>query len=338
MRFPRLDWPVLAAYTAAGTFIAASGATNIAYGWNKGSDLSGSIVWAAVAAAVAVVFALSWPALIRSIEARQWSAAAVSLAALVLSGAYSVTAALGSAAGGRMNAAATETATTDARAKAQAAYDRAQAELDTLTAARPAAELLALLDATKAELAKVPIGRPVTEIEAALRAAQRDPWRHGCAAINGSLGVSCPKLDAELARARQRERLTAKVASLVEDAGRAEQRHAEQRTIARTALDQAAAHLANARPAKVANADAKALTRYLAAIGVEVAADRLNDLLVLLSVLMIEAGGGLSLALAMALAATPASRPEAGAPEVAKDRVSDRTAPAAAPDAVAHSP
>jgi hypothetical protein len=42
------------------------------------------------------------------------------------------------------------------------------------------------------------------------------------------------------------------------------------------------------------------------AIGFEVTADRLNDLLVLLSVLMIEAGGGLSLALGMVLGAAPA--------------------------------
>jgi hypothetical protein len=81
---------------------------------------------------VAIVLALSWPALIRSVDAKQWSAAAISLVALMLSGAYSVTAALGSAAGGRANAAATEVATADARAKTQAAYDAAKAELDAL--------------------------------------------------------------------------------------------------------------------------------------------------------------------------------------------------------------
>jgi hypothetical protein len=58
----------------------------------------------------------------------------------------------------------------------------------------------------------------------------------------------------------------------------------------------------------VANSDAKALARHLAAIGLDITADRLNDLLVLLAVLMIEAGGGVSLALGIALSAAPAGR------------------------------
>jgi len=97
-----------------------------------------------VAGAVAVIFALSWPALIRSFEARRWSAAIMSLLALVLAGSYSVTAALGSAACGRTNAATQETAVTDIRAKAQAAYDAAKAELATLKPARLVAELEAM--------------------------------------------------------------------------------------------------------------------------------------------------------------------------------------------------
>ena len=87
------------------------------------------LTWAAVAAAVAIIFSLSWPALIRSLEARRWSAAVVTLAALLLSGAYSVTAALGSAAGGRADAATIETEITGTRKRAQAAYDAAQTEL-----------------------------------------------------------------------------------------------------------------------------------------------------------------------------------------------------------------
>ena len=58
----------------------------------------------------------------------------------------------------------------------------------------------------------------------------------------------------------------------------------------------------------MANSDAKALARHLAAIGLDITADRLNDLLVLLAVLMIEAGGGVSLALGIALSAAPAGR------------------------------
>src|SRR5262249_387246 len=103
-------WPVWIAYAAASIFVAASSATNVAYGWGKGDSLATSIVWAAVAGAVAIVLALSWPALIRSIDGKRWSAALISLVALLLSGTFSVTAALGSAAGGRANAAATEMA------------------------------------------------------------------------------------------------------------------------------------------------------------------------------------------------------------------------------------
>src|SRR6476660_8755619 len=166
-------WPGRCAYISATIFIAASGATNVVYGWSKGDSLATSLVWAGVAGAVAIVFALSWPALIRSVDAKRWSAALISLVALVLAGTYSVTAALGSAAGGRANAAATETATTDARTKAQAAYDAAKAELDALTTGKPASDLQALIDAAKAELAKLPPGRSVAELEALMRNASQ---------------------------------------------------------------------------------------------------------------------------------------------------------------------
>lgn len=280
-------------------------------------------MWAAVAGAVAIVFALAWPALIRSVDARRYSTALIALAAMLLSGAYSVTAALGSAAGGRANAAATETAMADARAKAQAAYDRAKAELDTLSAAKPVPEIQALLDATKAELAKLPAGRSVAELEALDR---RNPGRD-CGAENGTGRWICQRpgpYAGELARARQRERLTAKLSGLVEDAGRADQRLAEQRTAARTVLDRASAELGSIQPVRVANSDAKALTRYIAALGVEVSPDRLNDLLILLAVAMIEAGGGLSLAIGMTLSGrsggTTAASPDTPATEVGHGR------------------
>jgi hypothetical protein len=43
-----------------------------------------------VSAAVATVFALAWPALIRSLDDRRWSAAVIASAALVLAGSYSM--------------------------------------------------------------------------------------------------------------------------------------------------------------------------------------------------------------------------------------------------------
>ena len=62
-------WPARCAYISAAIFTAASGLTNLTYGWQKGSDLATSLVWSGVAGAVAIVFALSWPALIRSVDA-----------------------------------------------------------------------------------------------------------------------------------------------------------------------------------------------------------------------------------------------------------------------------
>lgn len=300
-------WPRNFAFAAAVVLSGASGSINVQYGFSKGDTLAGSLTWAAVAGAVAVILALSVPALIRSIEARRWSAALMAGLALLLSATFSITAALGSASGARTNAASAELATTDARARAQAAHDRAQAELDGLIAAKPASELQGLIEATKAELAKLPAGRSVAELEAAINAARRDPWRYGCAAVNGSLAVSCPKLDGELARARNRERMAAKLTGLVEDAGKATDRVTEQRAVARTALDRAAAELAGLRPAKVANSDAVALARYLTALGADITPQRLNDLLVLLSVLMLELGGSAAIAIGMALTGPVAS-------------------------------
>jgi hypothetical protein len=65
--------------------------------------------------------------------------------ALLLAGTYSITAALGSAAGARSDKATVETTTADTRTKAQAAYDTAKAELSGLKPARPAAELEPLI-------------------------------------------------------------------------------------------------------------------------------------------------------------------------------------------------
>ena len=257
--------------------------------------------------------------------------------ALALSGTYSMTAALGSATGGRVNAAAIETAGTDARAKAQVAYDAAKAELDALTAAKPATELQALIEGAKADMAKLPAARSVAEVEASLRATQREPQRYGCAMINGSMALSCPKLDAELARARQRDRLTAKIAGWNEEIERADQRRAEQRSRTQAAMNAASVELARLPTAKVANSDAKALARYLAAIGGDVTPERLNDLLVLLAVLMIEAGGGLSLAVGMALSGpvgrAAAASPDASASEARTPAAAVGEATAARPDA-----
>jgi hypothetical protein len=123
----------------------ASAGTNLSYGISKGGDAASSAVWGAVSVAVSIVFALSWPALIRAIARREWTLVPMAAAALVLTGAYSVTAALGSASGGRAKASATEQLIADQRTRVQTSYATAQAELVTLKSSRPVAELEALL-------------------------------------------------------------------------------------------------------------------------------------------------------------------------------------------------
>ena len=284
-----LGWPARFAYASAAVFSAASSITNIVYGWQKGSDLPSSLVWAGVSAGVATIFALSWPAVVKSLEAKRYSAALISVVAMLLTGAYSLTAALGSAAGGRMNAAATETATTDARVKAQAAHDVARGEIDALATVKPRAALEAQIETARAELAKLLATRSMAELEALQRIASQRGCQPG-AALQRRLRTKCPDYTVEAAKAWERQGLTNKIAELTKDADRAEQRHAERRDRAQAAMDRASTELAAIRPAKVANSDAKALARYLFAVGIEVTAERLNDLLVLLAVLMIEAG------------------------------------------------
>ena len=184
----------------------------------------------------------------------------MALLALLLSGTYSLSAAIGSAAGGRQNAATAETATTDARKRLQGAYDAAKAELDTLKPTRANGELEALIAGAK----------PVCHIVVTI--SRRD-----------TVCGPPPALVAELGRAKRRVELEAKI-------------------------DTASAELAKVQPARVANSDAKALQRYLLAVGVDITPERLNDLLVLLSVLMIEVGGSLALAIGIALGEAPAGR------------------------------
>ena len=286
-------WPVRLCYAAAAIFSLASGGTNLIYGWNKGGDLPSSLVWAAVSLGVSIVFASSWPAFIRSVDAKHWSRAIMVLVALLITGAYSVSAALGSAMGGRASALIEAKDVEGRKAKAQAAWDAAKAELDALTTAKPAPDLQPLIDNAKADLAKLPASRPIPEIEALIRGAAMNPrGSHGCTAVNGSLRMSCPKLEAEKARAAQRERLTTSITTWTAEAARADQRRAEQRDKAKATMDKAAAELATTGPARVANSDAVALASYLQGLGLNIDADRANKLLVLLAVLVIECGGG----------------------------------------------
>ena len=80
-----------------------------------------------------------------------------------------------------------------------------------------------------------------------------------------------------------------KPAVLIAELGRA-----NRRTELEAKIEAAATELRNAAPVKIANSDAVALSGYLSGLGVETTADRVNKLLVLLAVLVIECGGGLA--------------------------------------------
>jgi hypothetical protein len=235
---------------------------NTAYGWSKGDTLPTQCVWAAIAAGSAVIFALAWPALSKAFEQRNWSAVAVAFVGLLLFGAYNVSAALGSAAGARTNASTAETATTDARQKAQASYNAAKAELDTLKASRPVAELEPLVEAA----------RPVCRV----------------IAVSG-----------------KRETICAKPAALVAELGRAKRREQLEATKAKATADLAA------NKARATNSDARALATYLTGLGWEVSEDRVNKWLVLLAVLLVECGAGISATIGLALSA-PAAASQSG--------------------------
>ena len=168
---------------------------------------------------------------------------------------------LGNASGVRTNAATIETATTDARTKAQAAPTTPpKAELDGLKPARPAAELEPLIRSA----------RPVCRIVVTL--SRRD-----------TVCEPPPTLVAELGRSKRRAELEGKI-------------------------EKATTDLAAAPPPKAANTDAKVLARYLGALGFDITADRLADLLVILAVAVLECGGGLAIAVGLSLSSPTAGR------------------------------
>jgi hypothetical protein len=162
-------------------------------------------------------------------------------------------------------------------------------------------------DAAKAELATLKPARPAAELQAVI---DRNPEAGGrCAFVNGSMRTVCPPhpLAPELARSKRRAELEATAAS-------------------------ASVQLASTPVSKVANADAKTLARYLQALGADIGADRLNDLLVLLTVALVEMGGGMSLALALTLSAAPAGRPLPAASGASADARQTLTTLENAPD------
>jgi hypothetical protein len=129
-----------------------------------------------------------------------------------------------------------------------------------------------------AALSKLPDTRPVSVIQSELDATLKDSRLNDCQGWleNSRLRATCvervePRRK-ELANAVERKRLTDELAST----SRA---------------------LSSFNVAKPANADAESLGRYLAALGIAVARERLADLVNLLTVASVELAGGIALAL-----------------------------------------
>jgi hypothetical protein len=147
-------------------------------------------------------------------------------------------------------------------------------------------------DTAKAELATLKPTRSVGELQ-----AMRENWRRAYPNQPWSL-------EPELGRAKRRAELE-------------------------TAMATASGQLATSPAGRTANADAKVLARYLGALGADIGPDRLNDLLVLLTVALVEMGGGLCLALGLGLSGVPAS-PTVSAPATPANQPGQSDQPPAA--------
>lgn len=135
-------------------------------------------------------------------------------------------------------------------------------------------------DAAQMELATLASSRTVGEVEAALATAKPTCRVVVTEGRRDSFCTPNAALTAELARAKRRAELQKQV--------------------------QQAGDALTVRPAKPANSDSRALAKYLQALGMNTTPQLVTDLLVLLAVLVVEFGGGLSLALGMALTSTSA--------------------------------
>jgi len=133
-------------------------------------------------------------------------------------------------------------------------------------------------DRAAATLPALPTTRPVAVIEGEIAALLQDKRLNGC--------------NERLASWRLRKVCDEKVAP-----ARAELANARARETAQAALTAASAALSTSTVTKPANADAGAVRRYLAAIGVDVGTERLADVLNLLTVLAVEVCGAVALVL-----------------------------------------
>jgi hypothetical protein len=154
----------------------------------------------------------------------------------------------------------------------------------------------------EAELARIEPARSVDELLPLIDAA-----KPACRVRVDSTGrqTVCSKpsgLLAELGRAQERQRLT-------------------------DAMDKASATLSIA-PAKPANSDSVAISGFLSILGWDVSPARVNGWLVLLSVVLLECGAGLSLAVreGLTIAVAAASTGQSGQSDQATERTASRPA------------
>ena len=169
------------------SFLVASAATNVRYAVTKSADPIDQGIAALIATAVAVGLALSIPALFKS---KTIAGKLVSLAAVGLFGTYSVTAALGSLGGHRLDAAGAAQDASGSRARTVATYSRTEAELAAVGPARAASEVEPEISATMLKY----------------RVSDCDQWQRDTRVRAACVEIVAP-LKGELARAQRRGEL-----------------------------------------------------------------------------------------------------------------------------------
>ena len=197
-----------------------------------------------------------------AVKLRRTVPAIAAVAGFVVFGSYSLSGALGNAAGLRMTRTADAADMTGQRARAQRVYDDAAGKLKVMPATRTAQE----------------IGVEITRFEASRR--DLDPtgkgvcvgWLPNTAARQACVTIS--EARAELGRAEERDRLTASMQT------------------ATATLDRLAGSKA------MGNSDSAALAAILKRLGIVVEPVAVDEWLAILAVVLLELGGGIVLAFA----------------------------------------
>lgn len=257
----RIPWQAKTAFGCSALFALTSISTNAVYGWSKGDTLPSQIIWAALAIATGATLLLATAALFKALAARRYGQAIFIALGLSLCATYSIVAAVGSATGQRVSAALSEDNAASQRKSAQKAIDEATAHI-----------------------AQLPANRPSAAISAEVQGILLDPRLDGCKEINGP---------------RTREKCP-HVADLRKELATAQSTEGD-RTRWQDELNKARTDLKHLPPPRVVNSDAQALVSFLAALGYTATVAQINTALALLSVLLIEMGGSVSLAVGMAL-------------------------------------